>query len=80
MKLYDMNTEREYNLPELFTEWKAFRKEDPWNHAESFSAEWFEILMATINGRNDCEILGPTATELDRYIRRIRKEVEKNEY
>ena len=80
MKLYDIEAEKSYTLPELFEEWKAFRKEDPWNHAESFSAEWFEILMATVNGRNDCEILGLTASELDRYIRKLRKEVEKNEY
>lgn len=77
MKLYDIEAEKGYTLPELFEEWKAFRQEDPVNHAESFSAEWFEILMATVNGRNDCEIIGPTASELDRYIRKIRKEVEK---
>lgn len=77
MKLYDIEAEKSYTLPELFEEWKAFRQEDPANHAESFTAEWFEILMATVNGRNDCDVIGPTATELDRYIRRIRKEVEK---
>ena len=80
MKLYDMESEKLISLPELFTDWKAFRTEEPWNHAESFSAEWFEILMATINGRNDCEIVGPTADELDRYIRRIRKAVEYHEH
>ena len=80
MKLYDIEAERNYTLPELFKEWKAFRQEDPVNHAESFTAELFEIIMATINGRNDCEIIGPTASELDRYTRKIRKEVEKNEH
>lgn len=80
MKLYDIETEKSYTIPELFTDWKAFRKAEPWNHAERFTAELFEILMATVNGRNDCDVIGPTASELDRYIRRIRKEVEKNEH
>ena len=80
MKLYDMYTEQEYTLPELYTDWKAFRKEDTWNHAEDFMTELYEVLMATVNGRNDCTVSGMTAGELDRYIRRIRKEIEKNDY
>ena len=80
MKLYDMESNKAYTLPELFRDWKTFRKEEPWNHAETFKTEWFEILMATVNGRNDCDVIGPTATELDRYIRRLRKAVEYREH
>lgn len=77
MKLYDFNAEKELSLSELFSDWKAFKTAEPWNHAENFKTELFEILMATINGRNDCEVVGPTASELDRIIRRIRREMEK---
>lgn len=71
MKLKDMNTERVYTLPELKAEWKEFLNSDPWNHAMSFRIELFNILMATINGRNDCEVLGVTGPELSRFILRI---------
>ena len=71
MKLFDMNTEKEYTLPELFREWKEFLNEEPWNHAKTFRIEWFNILMATVNGRNDCDVIGLTPAELNRYILRI---------
>ena len=72
MKLYDENTEREYDLTTLRDEWKQFRSEDPDNHADNFRTELFEILMATINGRNDCDIVGMTPAETSRYIVRLR--------
>jgi len=72
MKLYDLNAEREYTLPELFNEWKYFRKEEPYNHEDDFKTELYVILMDTINGRNDCDIVGLTPAETSRYIERIR--------
>lgn len=75
MKLYDMESDKAYTLPELFRDWKTFRKAEPWNHAETFKTELFEILMATINGRNDCTVIGPTSKELNNYIIKLRKEV-----
>lgn len=71
MRLYDENTERAYTLPELKTEYLQFRSEEPWNHAMSFRVELFNILMATVNGRNDCEVFGMTGPELSRFILRI---------
>ena len=68
MTLYDMNTEKVYTLPELKAEYLQFRSEEPWNHAENFRSELFEILMATVNGRNDCEVVGLTAHELSEFI------------
>ena len=73
MKLYDMNTETEYSIPALFTEWETFRKEDPQNHAESFKRELFTVLMDTVNGRNDYTITGITSEELERYIKKMRR-------
>ena len=53
MRFIDGNDGRVYSLPDLWRDWQAFRKEDPDNHAASFKIEMLEILMATINGRND---------------------------
>lgn len=71
MKLYDMNTDTEYSLPALYREWESLRKEDPVNHSDNFRSELFEILMATVNGRNDCEIIGYTGNEISNIILRI---------
>lgn len=72
MKLYDMNTDTEYSLTVLYREWESLRKEDPANHSDNFRSELFEILMATVNGRNDCEIVGYTGKEISNIIIRLR--------
>ena len=76
MKLYDDNSGKLYSLPELKTEYQIFRKSDPVNHAATFKTELFEILMATINGRNDCQVVSLLPAELSRYIIRIRSGLE----
>ena len=63
MKFIDLNDDRVYTLQDLRRDWAQFREEDPENHAPDFKTELFEILMATINGRNDLEILGMTHRE-----------------
>lgn len=73
MKLYDANTEQEYSLLDLRNDWKEFREEDPENHADNFKTELFEILMATVNGRNDCTVIGMTAREISNYIVKMRR-------
>ena len=73
MRLMDTTDGQSYGLPELHTEWLALRSEDPENHAGSFKTELFEILMATVNGRNDVDVIGPTTPELCRLIDRLRR-------
>ena len=73
MKLIDLNDGREFSLPRLREEWEALRADDPENHAGTFKAELFEILMATVNGRNDCEVIGPTPAELSNMIMKLRR-------
>ena len=68
MQFIDLNDDREYTVADLKRDWAQFREEDPDNHAASFRIEFFEILMATINGRNDLEILGLTPREISSYI------------
>ena len=73
MRLREIDTGRELTLPELHREWQEFRAEDPDNHADDFMTELHEILMATVNGRNDCDIVGLTPSETSDYIITIRK-------
>ena len=72
MRLKDIDTGREFTLPELHRDWRSFRAEDPVNHADDFTTELYEILMATVNGRNDCHIVGLTPSETCDYIISIR--------
>ena len=73
MKFIDLNDDRVYTVADLKKEWEALREEDPENHAERFQIELLEILMATINGRNDLEIIGMTPQEVSNYIIRLRE-------
>lgn len=72
MKLVDMNDGREHSAADLKRDWTTFRQEEPENHAADFRTELFEIIMATINGRNDLETIGPTPRELSAMIDRLR--------
>ena len=73
MKFIDLNDDHVYTVADLKREWEALRAEDSENHAESFQIELLEILMATINGRNDLEIIGMTPQEVTNYIIRLRE-------
>ena len=75
MKFIDLYDDREYTIADLKRDWAQFREEDPDNHAASFKIEFFEILMATINGRNDLEIIGLTPREPSNYIIKLRSEI-----
>ena len=75
MRFIDMNDDRVYTMSDLHRDWTQFRAEDPENHTESFQIEFFEILMATINGRNDLEILGLTHREVSDLTLRLRAQL-----
>ena len=72
MKFIDLNDRRTYTLSEIKRDWSQLRNQEPENHAQDFKTELFEILMATVNGRNDLEIVGLTHRETDMIIRRLR--------
>ena len=72
MRFIALCDDREYTIADLKHDWAQFRAEDPDNHAASFQIEFFEILMATINGRNDLEITGLTPRETSNIIIRLR--------
>ena len=75
MRFIDLNDDRVFTMSDLHRDWAQFRQEDPDNHAASFRIELFEILMATINGRNDLEIAGMTHRETSNIILRLRNQL-----
>ena len=75
MRFIDLNDDRVYTMSDLHSDWAQFRQEDPENHADSFRIEFYEILMATINGRNDFYILGLTPREVSNIILRLRAQL-----
>lgn len=77
MTFKDMSSWKEevYTTTDLFKQWKVFKEEDPFNHAEVFKNEMFEILMATVNGRNDLIITDKTPEEISRLIEKLRKTI-----
>ena len=75
MRFIDLNDDHVYTLADLKKDWDDFYTEDPENHAPDFKTELFEILMATINGRNDLDIVGLTPQETSRLIIRLRAQL-----
>ena len=75
MQFIDLNDDRVYTLQDLRRDWAQFREEDLENHAPDFKTELFEILMATINGRNDLEILGMTHREISSLTLRLQAQL-----
>ena len=73
MYLVDTNDGKTFSLPALYKEWQELRKEDPENHVDTFTLEFFQILDATLRGRNDCDIVGLTEPELLRLFNRLMK-------
>ena len=76
MRLMDIDTDREIFLSELHHDWLTGRIEDPVNYEEDFITEMYVILMDTINGRNNCDVIGLTPSELNNYILKLRNKVE----
>ena len=79
MRFIDLNDDHIYTIADLKKDWEEFRAEDPENHAARFQIEFFEILMATINGRNDLEIIGMTHREINSLTLRLRSKIWKEE-
>ena len=75
MKFIDMLTEHEYTLADLKEDYEELRAESPEDFPSTFKADFFEILMATINGRNDLKIIGPTPNETCNVITRLRSTI-----
>ena len=77
MRFYDIDSDIELSLSDLFRQWKEFKAIDSFNHSNSFIIETFEILMATINGRNNLDVIGLTGNEISNIIIKLRGRIEK---
>lgn len=75
MKFVDLCDDRVYTIGDLKRDYEEFRREDPDSHADTFAVELLEIIMATINERNELDIIGPTPKEQERIIARLRRKV-----
>ena len=75
MQFIDLNDNSVVTLAEIRRDGADAHGEDPENTAPDFLTEIFEILMATVNGRNDLEIVGLTHRETDRLIQRLRAQL-----
>ncbi len=75
MRFIDLNDQSVTTLSEIRRDWLESREQDPENTATDFRTEIFEILMATVNGRNDLEIANLTHRETDRLIQRLRAQL-----
>lgn len=67
MLFLDTYSSKTYTLQDIYTDYIEFMKTEPLYHADTFKKEFFEILIATINGRNDIDILGLTGKEISNY-------------
>ena len=75
MMFIDLNNGAVLTVPYLFQEWQQFKTEDPYNHEPTFKRELFNIIDATLRGRNDLEIIGLTRTELFNLYNKLIMEV-----
>ncbi len=64
-----------YTLQTLYRDYLRFRNECPDEYPATFKAELLEIMLATVNGRNDLEVIGLPPAEIDRFILRLRKKL-----
>lgn len=79
MKFYDMESDKLYTIADLKRDYIEFKREDELNHGETFTVELLEIIMATINGRNDFEIVGMKPHEIENILHKLIKRIEKGE-
>ena len=75
MKFIDLCDDKVYSLLDLFQEWQTLKTADPANHADTFKRELFDIIDATLRGRNDLEIVGLTSLELSNIYNQLIMEV-----
>lgn len=72
MRFIDNYSDMEYSIKDLFNDYKTFKLEEPYNHCENFKTELLEIMLASINGRNDFDIIGLTSNEIEKIILKLR--------
>lgn len=68
--------EAKIGLKELKADWERGRIEDPENFYDpSFTSYLHDVIMATINGRNDLHLVGMTPDEVYRMVMKLRRRI-----
>ena len=75
MRFLNLYDDTILTLVDVWRDWKEFKEEDPINHADNFKRELFDIIDATLRGRNDFDIIGMTGPEVLRFYTKLMQEV-----
>lgn len=75
MQFKDIDSGTIYTVKDLHRDWATLKDVEPENHCATFKAELFEIILATINSRNDLEIIGMTGKEVSNLVEKLRKQI-----
>lgn len=73
MTLKNLYDDSIVTIKDLFDGWKENRKTDPENYSKYFVRYMIVIIMDTINGRNDYNIIDLTPTEIERLLKMLWK-------
>lgn len=79
MKFYDLDSEKIITLLDIKKDYETYKQIEPWNYEKDFLSEMYVILMDTVNGRNNIEIMSLTGKETSEIIIKLGKKVVKND-
>ena len=75
MRFRDLETGAELPLTYIAAEYHAMRRIEPENHADTLAGEVLNLMMATISGRNDLEIVGMKPREIGQMIYKLARRI-----
>ncbi len=75
MRFIDDWQEPVITLRDLKAEWVVMHQQEPYNFADTFKEHLLNLILATINYRNDMEIIDMTPAEVQRFINGLRRRI-----
>ncbi len=75
MQFKEMDSGTILTVKDLHRDWATLKEVEPENHCATFKAELLEIILATINGRNDLEIIGMTGKEVSNVVSKLMRQI-----
>jgi len=64
---------KEWTLRDIYDDWKTNSADDPDNYGDHFLPYMCNVIMDTINGRNDLDIVGLTHKEINNITLKLLK-------
>lgn len=71
MYFVDILIDKKLTLSDLKNDYEEAREEYPESYPDDFRTQLREIILATINGRNELIIVGPTPKETEQFVKRL---------